>query len=933
MSERTDTYQLEPPSPRRGGGRRVTDSPDGRGAPVRSLAGLFLIAPTVVLVWLLFPHTAANDVGIVVVCLSAYAVGGVLYALSPDAAPNWVVKAAVAVSTVMISVVVYFAGDSDAGLGLLYVWATPYAFFFSGRHAVFQIALVAGTLLVALLTQPWIPGELGAQLSAQEPARWLLVVVSVVVVGSLVRRLGGSLRESHARIQRGFEDSPLGLALVGIDQRLLEVNSALASMLGRTREQVAAMSIAELTHPEDRVIIRDAVEAGLRDQEARWSFEQRYLHADGRAVPVRVNISLVRDGARPLYFFAQIEDITERRRHEAELARRARQQEAVARLGQVALRGQGGLNELMQEVALTVSATLDVDLSAVLELRHADQTLTFAAGCGWGEEVMARATFSVAEINSQGAYTLASKQPVVVDDVQSEMRFRRSAFLAACGVQSGVTVIIEGDRQPFGILAAHALSARAFTADDVNFMQAVANVLSSAVDRRRVEEHIRHAALHDELTALPNRRLALDRIGQALRRRGRAAGSVAVMMVDLDRFKVINDSLGHAAGDELLVALVPRLREALRPADTIARLGGDEFVVVCEALTGPREAAAVAERLAASVAPPVRLSDGVHQVSVSVGIAVASCPEDTADSLLRDADAAMYRAKERGRGRYELFDEAMREQVIRRLQTEHDLRRALDAGELRVHYQPIIDLSDRRPIGVEALVRWQHPDRGLLAPGEFIAVAEESGLIGELGLWVLRDSCRQTAEWQRTFSPGLELSVNVSGRQVAQPAFPAQVTDIVRASGLAAGTLKLEITESVLIEEADAPMTVLSELRDRDLQLVLDDFGTGFSSLSYLQRFPLDGLKIDRSFVAGLNDETGDGSAIVDAVTRMAAGLNLHLVAEGVETEMQAARLIELGCTYAQGYLFARPMPAEQVSEYLAAAVAATPTGSARAEA
>jgi EAL domain-containing protein (putative c-di-GMP-specific phosphodiesterase class I) len=303
-------------------------------------------------------------------------------------------------------------------------------------------------------------------------------------------------------------------------------------------------------------------------------------------------------------------------------------------------------------------------------------------------------------------------------------------------------------------------------------------------------------------------------------------------------------------------------------------------------------------------------------VSVSVGIAVAGCPDDTPESLLRDADAAMYRAKERGRGRYELFDEGMREQVIRRMQTENELRRALDAGELRVHYQPIIKLIDRHPVGVEALVRWQHPDRGLLGPGEFIAVAEESGLIAELGLWVMRESCRQAAEWQRTFAPDLCLSVNVSGRQVAQPTFPAKVSDIVRASGLTPGSLTLEITESVLIEEADAPMTVLSELRGRDLRLVLDDFGTGFSSLSYLQRFPLDGLKIDRSFVAALDDEL-DGSAIVDAVTRMASGLDLHLVAEGVETETQAARLTELGCPYAQGYLFARPMPAEQVSEYL----------------
>jgi predicted signal transduction protein with EAL and GGDEF domain len=369
-----------------------------------------------------------------------------------------------------------------------------------------------------------------------------------------------------------------------------------------------------------------------------------------------------------------------------------------------------------------------------------------------------------------------------------------------------------------------------------------------------------------------------------------------------------------------VLALAPRLRDALRPSDTIARLGGDEFVVVCEGLADARDAVPVAERLAAAMAEPLVLPDGPHQVSASVGIAVSACPDDTPESLLRDADAAMYRAKERGRGRYELFDESVRAEIIGRLRTENELRRALDAGELRVHYQPIVDLGDRRPVGLEALVRWQHPDRGLLGPGEFIAVAEESGLIGELGLWVLREACRQAAEWQRAFVPDLLLSVNVSGRQVAQPAFPAKVTDIVRASGLAAGSLMLEITESVLIEEADAPMTVLSELRGRDLRLALDDFGTGFSSLSYLQRLPLDGIKIDRSFVAGLGEHGSNGAAIVDAVARMAAGLDLRLVAEGVETEAQAARLTELGCTYAQGYLFARPLPAEQVPAYLSRA-------------
>jgi diguanylate cyclase (GGDEF)-like protein/PAS domain S-box-containing protein len=889
----------------------------------RSLAFAFLVAPTVVLVWLALPHPYGNDPAIVALCAAAYASGGLLLVLPERLTPDWLLQAAIGFATLLISAGVYFNGDSDSGLGLLYVWATPYAFFFfSARHAAVQTAMVAVGLAIALLAQPWIPGAIGDYVSAQEPGRWLLVVATVAVVGSLVRRLGNSLRDSQDRFHQGFDTSPLGMAMISTDLRLLDVNDAFGRMLGRTRAQTIGLSLLDITHTEDHDLSVRARDAGVSEAQDRWLIEKRYVRADGSVVPVRIHTSLVRPADGPPYFFAQVEDVTERHAHEAERAHRARQQEAVARLGQVALRGDAELDLLMQEVVRALAETLDVEFSAVLEHDSGRETMTVVAGVGCDHEVASSLTFSVADPDTQAAYTLASKAPVVVEDLATETRFRRSPLQSACAAVSGLTVIVEGEHRPFGLLAAHSTDRRTFTDDDVNFVQAVANVLSTAVQRRRAEERTRHAALHDELTGLPNRRLALDRVGQALRRQGRARGQVAVLMIDVDRFKVINDSLGHAAGDELLLTLAPRLRAALRPSDTIARLGGDEFVVVCEGLTDARDAVTVAERVSAAMAEPLVLPAGPHQVSASIGIAVAACPDDTPESLLRDADAAMYRAKERGRGRYELFDEAMREQVMRRMRTENELRRALDAGELRVHYQPIVDLSDGRAIGLEALVRWQHPDRGLLGPGQFITVAEESGLIGELGLWVLRESCRQAAEWQRAFVPDLLLSVNVSGRQIAQRAFPAKVTDIVGASGLAAGTLMLEITESVLIEEADAPMTVLSELRGRDLRLALDDFGTGFSSLSYLQRFPLDGLKIDRSFISSLENETGDGSTIVDAVIRMAAGLGLHLVAEGVETEAQASRLIDLGCTYAQGYLFARPMPAEQVSEYLAAAAA-----------
>jgi diguanylate cyclase (GGDEF)-like protein len=446
----------------------------------------------------------------------------------------------------------------------------------------------------------------------------------------------------------------------------------------------------------------------------------------------------------------------------------------------------------------------------------------------------------------------------------------------------------------------------------------VANLVAVAVERDGKEEATRHAALHDPLTGLPNRTLALDRLAHALARRRRERIDVAVFVLDLDRFKMINDSLGHAAGDELLLALTPRLADAVRLSDTVARLGGDEFVVICPDVEAARGATEVAERLAAAVNRPLVLESGEHFFTVSTGIALATTREDTPESLLGDADAAMYRAKERGRGRYELFDEAMRTSVKTRVRMETDLRRALDHGELKVWYQPVIDLATGRPVGTEALVRWQHPERGLISPVEFIPIAEETGLIVPLGLQVLGQACRQTAAWQELLDPAIEVSVNVSGRQAINPLFPAQAAAIAARSKLRPGTLALEITETVFMEEADSPSTVLGTLHEHGITLVLDDFGTGYSSLSRLKRFPLDMLKIDRSFVSDV-ESNADDRAIVKATIDMAHAVGLIVVAEGVETREQEEYLRECGCDRAQGYLYARPQPAEAIGDVLAA--------------
>jgi diguanylate cyclase (GGDEF)-like protein/PAS domain S-box-containing protein len=878
-----------------------------------SLALVFIFGPLLALAWVALPHleTGSSEVVAVAACVGGFAWGVLLLVLPARFRPTWLVHVTLVLGTVLITVAVEFTGGADSRLTLFYLWTTPYAYlFFSARRAGLHTAWVALCFAVVLM-HPQHVTSLG-----RHAGEWLVIVGTLVAVGVLVRRLAESMRDSDARFRRGFDDSSFGVALISTQSRFLEVNDAVCALLGRSREQVLGAHVSDFTLAEDAHVTSLAFDADLPAERAQQTVEKRLVRADGSVALVSVSSSLVRnDAGRPLYFFTQVHDITAARSSERSLAGHARQHEAVARLGHIALRD-GDLKALMHEVIETVSSTLNVELCNVLELSGDADGLSRVAGVGWSSYGLARSPSPLIGAGSHAQYTLTSKQPVLVNDFSTETRFSRSSLLTEQGVLSGLSVVIDGRDHPFGVLAAHSTRAHAFTADDVNFVQAVANVISTAVERRRNEESSRHAALHDALTGLPNRTLVLDRIESALRTKRSENSTVAVLMLDLDRFKIINDSLGHAQGDELLRLLAPRLREAVRAGDTVGRLGGDEFVVVCAPVEGAEAAVAVAERLAHALTRPVVLHSGEHIATASIGIAVACCEDATAESLLRDADAAMYRAKDAGRGRHELFDEPMREHALNRLRVETDLRRALDRDELRVHYQPIVDLQSGRPLSVEALVRWEHPERGLVPPGDFIPVAEETGLIADIGLWVLEHACAQVAEWQRGLGLPLQLSVNVSGRQIARPDFPAQVGDIVQRSGLQQGTLGLEMTESVLIEEAESPLAVLAMLREHDLRLVLDDFGTGYSSLSYLKRFNLDAIKVDRSFVQGLGTDPDD-SAIVEAIVKMAQTLGLDVVAEGVETEQQRQQLARLGCRQAQGYLFARPLPALAAGDFL----------------
>jgi diguanylate cyclase (GGDEF)-like protein len=460
-------------------------------------------------------------------------------------------------------------------------------------------------------------------------------------------------------------------------------------------------------------------------------------------------------------------------------------------------------------------------------------------------------------------------------------------------------------------------AAGVLTEDDGAFVQALSNVLADAIDRRRSEEEMRRQALHDPLTGLPNRTLFIDRLTSSIIQGVRRGTSVGVIFLDLDHFKLINDSRGHRAGDELLQAFALRLAEAVRPGDTVARFGGDEFCVVCADLDDVQGAIGIAGRILTALEHPFMLESGEHFVSASVGIAFADSLDRGAEDLVREADAAMYQAKETGRNRFEVFDEVLRNRATERLRLENDLRRALESeGELIAHYQPIVALDSGEIVGVEALARWNHPERGIVGPGEFIAAGEESGSIVALGDRILRLACRQAARWGADHGRPIRVSVNLSPRQVARPELVARVADILEECGLHPSRLVLEITESALVDDSETTAATLHELKALGVRLVLDDFGTGYSSLAYLRRFPIDGLKIDRRFIAGIGKGSED-STIIEAIVNMARGLRIGVVAEGVETAEQASYLKGIGCPQVQGYYYSRPVPPEVCTSLL----------------
>ena len=655
-------------------------------------------------------------------------------------------------------------------------------------------------------------------------------------------------------VLEGLPDATIGAAR---DGTIIFVNALAERQFGYRREELLGRPIEVLWPERVRELYRRNMEQYFMAEQP-LSFTERAcgLRRDGSEFEGEMSWGIVVAENGPL-LLAVGRDISKRLAAESRLRRQSEQQAAIAALGERALDGVGPI-ELSRQAAERVARTLGVEHVAVLDADAGGQPPRCVAS--WGSPVQAA---------------------------------------------SEATVPISSGRDVHGKLSAQAVREAAFAKEEWTFLAAVATVLATAHARQRTERRMRHQALHDPLTGLANRALCRDRIAHALEHFERTGRGAAVMFVDVDNFKRVNDLFGHAAGDQLLIALAERMSAAVRPADTVARVGGDEFVVVCEDVD-ERTALVLGSRLAAAVQEPIKAGGIQHNLSASVGIAVGAAASIDPDVLVGQADAASYRAKRLGGG-VEIFDEVMRRRAIARLQTESDLERAFERQELDLAFQPIVSLPAQDTVAHEALLRWYRVDRPAIKPAEFIPIAEESGLIIPIGDWVLEHACRRASELAGAKGTHETwVTVNLSARQIAAPELPDVVAATLEATGLAPSSLGVEVTETVLLHVTPAVVTSLKKLKALGVRLILDDFGTGYSSFQHLKDLPIDMLKIDQSFVANLGRGRQD-TAIVASVISMGAALGLDVVAEGVENERQATLLQDLRCPLAQGFFFGPP--------------------------
>ncbi len=705
-------------------------------------------------------------------------------------------------------------------------------------------------------------------------------------IGQFVER---TRAEQAVRDSEALKSAILQAALdciVTIDHRgiVRDFNPAAERTFGYRQEDVIGHELADLIVPEH---LREAHRQGLARYLASGTprvigqrVEIEAMRSDGSLFPVELAISKVDIGGVPA-FTAYIREITDRLDGERQLREaEERYRTLVERLPAIVYVAETGAQGRWTYVSPGIEATLGFTVEEWLGDPHL-----------WARQ-----------IHPDDRASVVSAEEAILGRPDDQALATEYRMLT----KNGDTVWVRDEMVPTSMGDGRPVEVRGIMVD--------------ITQQKLLEERLTQHAFYDPLTNLPNRVLFMERLEHALTRQGRPGEALlAVMFLDVDDFKVINDTLGHEAGDLVLASIGERLGTVVRRVDTAARFGGDEFTLLLEGIDEPSSVVPVAQRVAELFAEPFRVNDHEITLSASLGIAVASGDRTTAEELVRHADIAMYRAKQNGKARFEIYHEQLSVEAWRRLELEAELRRAIDRGELRVHYQPIVSLDTGGLTGVEALVRWQHPTRGLLSPSEFVAFAEANGLIVPIDRFVLTEACRNLVAWSAEAPAAageLTVSVNLSAREFRSPGIVEVIAGILGDSGLAARRLKIEITESVTLLDSEITDAILAGLGDLGVRLVIDDFGVGYSGLDYVKRFAVDALKIDRSFVAGLGHSRED-AAIVSATIAFARALDLSVTAEGIETEAQLQHLLELGCESGQGYLFSHPVPGEQLRRQL----------------
>ncbi|MEJ1296658.1 MAG: EAL domain-containing protein [Candidatus Sedimenticola sp. (ex Thyasira tokunagai)] len=817
----------------------------------------------------------------------------------------------------------------------------------------------------------------------------------------------------------------------------LYVNRGAVAMVGFDRGELMSMSLLDIAPEWSREDFRELTDRLLGEPDSSLMLETRYRDKGGRWIPVEMFLQYVNPNGDQGHFIAIVHDITERKSAEETLRRHSEQQAALSALSQYALSG-GDLDGLFDQVVVQLARTLGVEYAKVLELSADGQTLLLCAGIGWKSGLVGREVLSTGA-ESQAGYTLLSEQPVVVEDLRTETRFSAPRLLKDHQVVAGISVAIGLSESCFGVLGCHTRQHRAFTVDDVNFVQVAANLLAEAIERKRAEEQMRlavsviehtpegvmvtdqdqkilwvnpafikttgysadevtdqtpnllhsgvhgpeffeamsrmlhdkgswqgeiwnrrksgevypewllvnvirdktgrithyawlftdvshqedvrerlkHLAHYDALTDLPNRELFKDRLETALTIARREDHQVALMFLDLDQFKNINDILGHTCGDQLLEFVADQLCGCVRESDTVARLGGDEFTIILPNILHPDDAARVAEKILDTFnTTPFLYQANELAVSFSIGVSIYPKDGEDAETMTQNADIAMYRAKESGRNAYRFYSAEMSLRFSERMRLEGDLRRAVEHNELYLLYQPQVDLRSGKVFGCEVLMRWKHSTQGEISPELFIGVAEETGLIDSLGQWLFSTLSQEVKSWAARGLRGFQLAVNISGVQL-RPQYLSPLLECLEDDSLTGNcSLELELTESVLMDNADSITELLLKLKSNGVTVAIDDFGTGYSSLSYLKTFPIDKLKIDRSFVHDVCRDSNDAE-IAATIIAMGKNLGLRVIAEGVEDLDQLAFLQKQGCDEAQGFLFGKPVSAAEIERVL----------------